>query len=70
MAFTIKPNRENMQWIKKNIEKDALKVKDAALDRWTTEGGFVADDTKAKMKKRVFLYRTHKQKPLQRRNRR
>ena len=70
MAFTIKPNRGNMQRIKKNIEKDALNARDAALDRWTTEGGFIADETKTQMKKRVFVYRIHKQKPLQRRNRR
>jgi hypothetical protein len=68
MAFTIRPNRLNMQWIKRNTEKAARKGEKAALDRWTTEGGYVVDETNAKMKQRVFVYRRHKQKPLQRRN--
>ena len=60
MSFTVKPTRKNVQWIKKNIEKDARKVENAALDRWTAEGGFVADETKVKLKKKVLVYRKHR----------
>ena len=57
-----------MQWIKRNTEKDAQKGENAALDRWTTEGGSVADETNARVKKRALVYREHKQRPLQRPN--
>lgn len=68
MAFTIKPNKQNMQRIKKNIEKAALKVEKAALDQWTAEGGPVAEERKAKVKKIVSIYRKHEQNPPQRHN--
>jgi hypothetical protein len=60
MTFTLKPNRENRYWIKKNREKNALDAKTTALNRWTTEGGLVADEKKADTRKRPLVYRKHK----------
>jgi hypothetical protein len=63
MAFTIKPNRKNMGWIKRNAAKNAQKIMNAALNRWATEGGAVATNPKAKRKKKVFVHPEHQPKP-------
>ena len=50
MAFTIKPNWENLQWIKKIIRKVASKAEADAHDQWASEGGSGAEEPKAKRK--------------------
>jgi hypothetical protein len=55
MAFTIKPNWKNLQWIKNSIRKVALKVENAAHDQWATEGGSGTEETQAKRKRIVFV---------------
>jgi hypothetical protein len=65
MAFTIKPNRQNTQWIKRNSEKNARKGENAALESWTAEGSSATDETNARMGKKVSVNRQYK--PLPRR---
>jgi len=45
MVFSIKPTRKKIQWIKENSVENARKLEKDALDRWTTEGGFVPNET-------------------------
>ena len=58
MIFTVKPTGRNMHWIKKNSEKDIQNSENAALDRWATEDGYIADETKKiRLRKNVFIDR-------------
>lgn len=60
MVFTVKPTRRNMRWIQKNIDDMARKEENVALDRWITEGGFVADETTTKLERQGFVCRTRR----------
>jgi len=66
MPFTVKPNKHNIQRIKENSDKDALKGKPVALDNLKPDIGSLSESTKAKMPKKPLTY--NKQKPLPRGN--
>jgi hypothetical protein len=60
MAFTIRPTRGNIEWLKRNSQRAARNGDMAALEQWTTEGGSAADETRAKRKRRLVVYRRRK----------
>ena len=58
MTLTIRPNRQSMRWIIGNTpkQKETRKGDNAALERWTAEGGSTAIETKAKPRKKPAVF--------------
>ena len=65
MTFTIKPTKENMQWIQQAAQKEAQKIETISLDHWTVDGGSIADERTAITRSRALVYRKRKQDPRQ-----